>query len=93
MIKAYFAAINKVSSSLYRRNEHLNEFRKIIINTFEDIFSSMFESPEFSITYNNLANSIIDLTKSYQRFFDANPLLFKQSQQKLSKEEKDSIVL
>ena len=48
----------------------------------------MFESPEFSIIYNNLANSLIDITKSYQKFFD-NQGLFKQSQQQFSKEEKD----
>ena len=89
MINAYFSALNKVSSSAKEENITSNEFRKIIINSFEDVFSSMFESPEFSITYNNLANSIIDLIKSYQRFFDTNPLLFGRSQQILTKEEKD----
>jgi hypothetical protein len=91
MINAYFAALNKVSESSKEQNITSNEFRKIIINSFEDVFSSMFESSEFSITYNNLANSIIDLIKSYQRFFDANPLLFGRSQQILTKEEKDSL--
>jgi hypothetical protein len=91
MINAYFTALNKVSASSKEENITSNEFRKIIINSFEDVFSSMFESPEFSITYNNLANSIIDLIKSYQRFFDANPLLFGRSQQILTKEEKDSL--
>ncbi len=90
MINAYFTALNKVSSSSSSTTERTSdEYRKLIINTFEDVFSSLFESPEFSITYNKLANSVIDLTKSYQRFFDANPLIFKQSQQQLSKEEKD----
>jgi hypothetical protein len=90
MINAYFTALNKVSSSSSSTTERTSEeYRKLIINTFEDIFSSLFESPEFSITYNKLANSVIDLTKSYQRFFDSNPLIFKQSQQQLSKEEKD----
>jgi hypothetical protein len=92
MINAYFTALNKVSSSSSSTTERTSEeYRKLIINTFEDIFSSLFESPEFSITYNNLANSLIDLTKSYQRFFDANPLLFNSSQQQLSKEEKDQL--
>jgi hypothetical protein len=90
MINAYFTALNKVSSSSSSTTERTSEeYRKLIINTFEDIFSSLFESPEFSIKYNKLANSVIDLTKSYQRFFDSNPLIFKQSQQQLSKEEKD----
>ena len=91
MINAYFAALNKISASSKEGNIPSIEFRKIIINSFEDVFSSMFESPEFSITYNNLANSIIDLIKSYQKFFDSNPLLFGRSQQIFTKEEKDSL--
>ena len=88
MTKAYFLAINKIASSA--KDEMTSaEFRKITINTFEDIYSTMFESPEYSINYNNLLNSIIDLNKNYQRFTDTNPLLFKQSSQSFSKEEKD----
>jgi hypothetical protein len=49
----------------------------------------MYESPEYSITYNNLVNSIIDLNKSYQKFIDTNPLLVKQDQYQFTKEEKD----
>jgi hypothetical protein len=88
MTKAYFLAINKIASSATEEMTS-EEFRKITINTFEDIYSTMFESPEYSINYNNLLNSIIDLNKSYQRFTDVNPLLFKQSSQSFSKEEKD----
>jgi hypothetical protein len=36
-----------------------------------------------------LINSIIDLNKNYQGFIDANPFLYKQNQQQLTKEEKD----
>jgi hypothetical protein len=88
MTKAYFLAINKIASSSTEEMTS-EEFRKITINTFEDIYSTMFESPEYSINYNNLLNSIIDLNKSYQRFIDVNPLSFKQSSQIFSKEEKD----
>ena len=88
MTKAYFLAINKIASSA-TEDMNSDEFRKITINTFEDIYSTMFESPEYSINYNNLLNSIIDLNNSYQRFIDTNPLLFKQSSQAFSKEEKD----
>lgn len=88
MINAYFEALNKISSSSITEKTTNDEYRKLILNTFEDVFSTMFESPEFSIIYNNLANSLIDLTKSYQKFFD-NQVLFKQSQQQFSKEEKD----
>ena len=58
----------------------------LIINSFEDVFSTMFESTDFSINYNNLINIYIDLNKSYQKFFDASVPLNRQS---LSKEEKD----
>lgn len=88
MTKAYFLAINKIASSATEEMTS-EEFRKITINTFEDIYSTMFESSEYSINYNNLLNSIIDLNKSYQRFIDTNPLLFKHSSQTFSKEEKD----
>jgi uncharacterized protein (UPF0305 family) len=88
MTKAYFLAINKIASSATEEMTS-EEFRKITINTFEDIYSTMFESSEYSINYNNLLNSIIDLNKSYQRFIDTNPFLFKYSSQTFSKEEKD----
>ncbi len=89
IIDAYFLALNKISSSVSKEEKTSEDYRKIIINSFEEAFSSMFESSEFSMAYNNLTNSIIDLTKSYQIFFDSNPLVFKQSQQQLTKEEKD----
>lgn len=89
IIDAYFLALNKISSFVSKEEKSSDEYRKIIINSFEEAFSSMFESSEFSMAYNNLTNSIIDLTKSYQKFFDSNPLIFKPSQQQLSKEEKD----
>ena len=88
MTKAYFLAINKIASSA-TEGMNSDEFRKITINTFEDIYSTMFESPEYSINYNNLLNSIIDLNNSYQRFIDTNPFLIKQASQAFSKEEKD----
>ena len=88
MTKAYFLAINKIASSATEEMTS-EEFRKITINTFEDIYSTMFESSEYSINYNNLLNSIIDLNKSYQRSIDTDPLLFKYSSQTFSKEEKD----
>jgi len=86
MINAYLLAVNKVSSAIDKKNP--DEIRKIIINTFEDVFSSMLQSTDFSINYNNLLNSSIDVIKSHQKIYDSNAVLFK-SQQQLSKEEKD----
>ena len=85
MINSYILALDKVSAGIDGKNAH--EKRMLIINSFEDVFSSMFESEDFSINYNNLVNIYIDLNKSYQKFYDASlPMLNKQS---LSKEEKD----
>jgi hypothetical protein len=79
-------ALNKVSSLVDEKKPE--DVRKIIINTFEDVYSAMLESSEFSISYNNLLNSIIDINKSYQKFFDSNQIAFRQQ---MSKEEKDSL--
>ena len=85
MINSYILALDKVSAGIDGKNAH--EKRMLIINSFEEVFSSMFESEDFSINYNNLVNIYIDLNKSYQKFYDASlPMLNKQS---LSKEEKD----
>ena len=85
MINSYILALDKVSAGIDGKNAH--EKRMLIINSFEDVFSGMFESADFSINYNNLVNIYIDLNKSYQKFYDASlPMLNRQS---LSKEEKD----
>ena len=85
MINSYFLALDKVSAGIQGKDAH--ETRMLIINSFEDVFSDMFESIDFSINYNNLINIYIDLNKSYQKFLDtAVPYMTRQS---LSKEEKD----
>lgn len=85
MINSYFLALDKISAGI--KGKDSQEARKLIINSFEDVFSNMFESNDFSINYNNLINIVIDLNKSYQKFLDSSvPFLNKQS---LAKEEKD----
>lgn len=85
MINSYFHAIEKVSVNL--QDKTTEEARKLIINSFEEVYSTMFESPEFSVNFNNLINIIIDLNRSYQKFIDSSsPVLNRQS---FSKEEKD----
>ena len=86
MINSYFLALDKVSAGIQGKDAH--ETRMLIINSFEDVFSHMFESTDFSINYNNLLNSSIDVIKSHQKIYDSSAVLFK-SQQQLSKEEKD----
>lgn len=85
MINSYFKALDKVSAGINGKDAH--ETRMLIINSFEEVFSTMFESTDFSVNYNNLINIYIDLNKSYQKFFDAS--LPYMSRQSLNKEEKD----
>lgn len=85
MINSYFLALDKISAGI--KGKDSQEARKLIINSFEDVFSNMFESNDFSINYNNLINIVIDLNKSYQKFLDSSvPFMNRQS---LAKEEKD----
>jgi len=85
MINSYFLALDKVSKAIQDKDP--GDMRKQIIDSFEEVFSSMFESSDFSLNYNNLVNIIIDLNKIYQKFFDSSvPFMNRQS---LSKEEKD----
>lgn len=85
MINSYFLALDKVSGALQGKDP--DDMRKHIIDSFEEVFSSMFESSDFSVNYNNLVNILIDLNRIYQKFFDTSvPFMNRQS---LSKEEKD----
>ena len=85
MINSYFLALDKVSEALQGKDP--DDMRKHIIDSFEEVFSSMFESSYFSVNYNNLVNILIDLNRIYQKFFDTSvPFMNRQS---LSKEEKD----
>ncbi len=84
IVDAYFMALSKVTESLER--DKSGDTRKLIINTFEDVFSSMYESEEFSKDYNNLLNSIIDVNNNYQKFLELNTFPMKQQ---FTKEEKE----
>lgn len=85
IMSSYFRAVEKVSNLIPGTTPE--EGRKLIINTFEDVYSSMFESAEFSKNYNKLINDIIDLNKSFEKFCD-HPYTY-LNKQSLSKEEKD----
>ena len=85
MINSYFLALDKVSKAIQGKDPE--DMRKHIIDSFEEVFSTMFESSDFSVNYNNLVNILIDLNRIYQKFFDTSvPFMNRQS---LSKEEKD----
>ena len=67
MINSYFLALDKVSAGIQGKDSH--EARMLIINSFEDVFSAMFESSDFSINYNNLINIYIDLKQELSKIF------------------------
>lgn len=85
MVNSYFKAVNKIATSMQGKDP--SEVRKILINSFEEVYSNLFESSEYSINFNNLINSLIDLNKNYQSFLENSSLFTKR--QSLSKDEKD----
>lgn len=85
MTNSYFLAVNKIAKSMEDKDQA--EIRKILINSFEEAYSNLFESSEYSINYNNLINSLIDLNKHFQSFLENSSITF--SKQSFSKDEKD----
>jgi hypothetical protein len=55
-----------------RSKEDFDEYRKIIINAFEDAFTGLFNSKEFSITYGKVSGDLLDLFKQMQKFAEKN---------------------
>ena len=55
-----------------RSKEDFDEYRKIIINAFEDAFTGLFNSKEFSVTYGKVSSDLLDLFKQMQKFAEKN---------------------
>jgi hypothetical protein len=72
---AYVHATKEVSERApkqLRSKEDFDEYRKIIINAFEDAFTGLFNSKEFSITYGKVSGDLLDLFKQMQKFAEKN---------------------
>jgi hypothetical protein len=71
----YVLAIKEVSERApkqLRSKEDFDEYRKIIINAFEDAFTGLFNSKEFSVTYGRVSSDLLDLFKQMQKFAEKN---------------------
>jgi hypothetical protein len=72
---AYIQATKEVSERApkqLRSKEDFDEYRKITINAFEDAFTGLFNSKEFSVAYGKVSSDLLDLFKQMQKFAEKN---------------------
>jgi len=75
MNMAYVQATKEVSETAPKRlnsKEDFEQYRKITINAFEDAFTNLFSSKEFSVTYGKVSSDLLDLFKKMQKFAEKN---------------------
>jgi hypothetical protein len=75
MNTAYVQATKEVSERAPKQlnsKEDFEQYRKITINAFEDAFTNLFSSKEFSVTYGKVSNDVLDLFKKMQKFAEKN---------------------
>jgi hypothetical protein len=75
MNMAYVRATKEVSEKApkqFRSKEDFDEYRKITINAFEDSFTGLFNSKEFSVSYGKVSSDLLDLFKQMQKFAEKN---------------------
>ena len=71
--EAYLGAVQRIgektSSSLLdiKTKKDLEEYRKIVIDCFEEEFTKLFNSKEFAVTYRDLLDKQMDLLRQMQR--------------------------
>ena len=57
---------NRLPKRQFEGKEDLEEFRKIVIDAFEECFTQLFESKEFALVWNKLFTNQSELTKLIQ---------------------------
>jgi hypothetical protein len=75
MNRAYVQATKEVSERAPKQlnsKEDFEQYRKITINAFEDAFTNLFSSKEFSVTYGKVSSDVLDLFKKMQKFAEKN---------------------
>ena len=75
MNRAYVQATKEVSERAPKQlnsKEDFEQYRKITINAFEDAFTNLFSSKEFSVTYGKVSSDVLDLFKKMQNFAEKN---------------------
>ncbi|MBD0359676.1 MAG: hypothetical protein ICV56_03070 [Nitrososphaeraceae archaeon] len=72
---AYVQATKEVSERAPKKlnsKEDFEQYRKITINAFEDAFTNLFSSKEFSVAYGKVSSDLLDLFKKMQKFAEKN---------------------
>ena len=72
---AYVQATKEVSERAPKKlnsKEDFEQYRTITINAFEDAFTNLFSSKEFSVTYGKVSSDLLDLFKKMQKFTEKN---------------------
>lgn len=72
---AYVQATKEVSERAPKKlnsKEDLEQYRNITINAFEDAFTNLFSSKEFSVAYGKVSDDLLDLFKKMQKFAEKN---------------------
>jgi hypothetical protein len=75
MNMAYVQATKEVTERApkqLRSKEDFDEYRKVTINAFEDAFTGLFNSKEFSVAYGKVSSDLLDLFKQMQKFAEKN---------------------
>ncbi|HEX6028468.1 MAG TPA: poly(R)-hydroxyalkanoic acid synthase subunit PhaE [Nitrososphaeraceae archaeon] len=72
---AYVQATKEVSEKAPKKlnsKEDFEQYRNITINAFEDAFTNLFSSKEFSVAYGKVSSDLLDLFKKMQKFAEKN---------------------
>lgn len=72
---AYVQATKEVSERAPKKlnsKEDFEQYRNITINAFEDAFTNLFSSKEFSVAYGKVSSDLLDLFKNMQKFAEKN---------------------
>ena len=72
---AYVQATKEVSERAPKKlnsKEDFEQYRNITINAFEDAFTNLFSSKEFSVAYGKVSDDLSDLFKKMQKFAEKN---------------------
>jgi hypothetical protein len=67
LYKAWVEASDKVANEMTRVGEQDNKDSNVIslyVDTFEDVFTNLFRSPEFSLNASKLLNSLMEYSKN-----------------------------
>jgi hypothetical protein len=74
MSSAYTQALNNVGKKKLPKSDPWDseQFRMILIDAFEDAFTSLFTSKEFAKAYNEVSSNQIELVNCVHRIFEKN---------------------